>query len=328
MERDYYFDNVKFVLIFLVVLGHCITNTIGNSHIDRSIYSFIYLFHMPCFVIVSGYFSKNTEKSTKKVINIFILYLEFQLLQYLFKNYLINQPTDLTFVKPYWSLWFLLALAFWKLVLPYLIRIKHIFFISIILGILIGYDKNVENYLALSRIITFLPFFLFGYYLKKETLLKVIDSKKLRIGLCLSAICIFSVIFCFAGKIDYQWMYACDPYKNLTIEWYAGIYRIMLYALGFILSFFIFSIIPDTKTVFTNVGKNSLNIYLIHGFVIPILSVMSLSSIPEYLRLVVYFVITLVITFLFTTSFVSTIVKPFLQPKINIILKKNLVSNR
>lgn len=322
MERDYYFDNAKFVLIFLVVLGHCITNTISESGVDKAIYSFIYLFHMPCFVIISGYFSKNLDRSAKKVSHLLLLYIEFQILQFLFKNFLIHEPTKLTFVKPYWSLWFLLALACWKFLLPYLIKIKYIFPLSIVLGVLIGYDQGVENYLALSRIITFFPFFLFGYYLKKDHIAKYIHTQKSRLCLWLVAIIVFTVICLYNSKIDYNWMYACDPYKRLTIEWYAGIYRIVLYFLGFLLSFFVFSIIPSRKTIFTNVGKNSLNVYLLHGFVIPAMSFLSLANIPNYLRLAVYMASTLIIVFVFTSNIITTVVKPLLQPKLNLLLKK------
>lgn len=327
-ERDYYFDNVKFILIFLVVFGHLLTNTIGKFNFDRSIYSFIYLFHMPCFIIVSGYFSKNLDNRYKKVLNLFVLYLEFQILQFLFKKYILDESIDLTFAKPYWSLWFLLAVVFWKLLLPYLIRIKYIFFISLIFGVLVGYDKNIENYLALSRIITFLPFFLFGYYLKKETLLKIINSKKIRIVLYLSTICIFVLAFLFAENINYQWMYASYPYEDLSVKWYAGGFRIILYALGFILSLFIFSISPSKKIIFTNVGTNSLNIYLMHGFIIPIITMLPVISMPIYFRIPIYIIATFIIIFFFTNNLVSKIAKPLLNPKINIILKKNLASER
>jgi fucose 4-O-acetylase-like acetyltransferase len=328
VERDSYFDNIKFILIFLVVLGHCITNTIGISNIDKAIYSFIYLFHMPCFIIVSGYFSKNMEGSFKKVIHIFIIFLEFQFIQYIFKTFILKEDIQLTFVKPYWSLWFLLALAVWKLLLPYLVRIKYIFAISIILGILVGYDDNITNYLALSRIITFLPFFLFGYYMKKDKLLKIVSSKKVKILLLISTVIIFFLIFLDPNQINYQWTYGSKPYEKFTVEWYAGIYRIILYILGFILSFFIFSIVPKTKNIFTNIGKNSLNIYLIHGFFIPILTIISIENIPTYIRLPIYIIFTILTVFLFTSNIVSLIAKPFLNPKTNVILKNNLASNK
>ena len=327
-ERDYHFDNIKFILIFLVVFGHILRDTINNSNIDRAFYLFIYYFHMPCFIIISGYFSKNLEKSYKKVLNIFVLYLEFQLLQFLFRRYVLGESLDLTFAKPYWSLWFLLAIAFWKLLLPYLVKIKYIFFASIILGVLVGYDKNIENYLALSRIIAFLPFFLFGYYLKKDTLLKIINSKKIRIAVYLSAITIFILTFIFAKDINYEWMYASSPYEELTVKSYAGSFRIILYLLGFILSLFIFIITPAKKMIFTHVGTNSLNIYLIHGFIMPIISMSPIISMAIYFRLPMYVLFTVIITFFCTTNLVSKITKPLLNPKVNLILKKNLASER
>lgn len=51
-NRSSYWDTVKAVLIFLVVLGHT-----GTALGDR-VLSVIYAFHMPLFVFVSGYFSK------------------------------------------------------------------------------------------------------------------------------------------------------------------------------------------------------------------------------------------------------------------------------
>ena len=62
-ERDYYFDNLKFILIFLVVFGHLVGITYKETQIEKSIYFFIYLFHMPAFIIVSGYFSKNIKNT-------------------------------------------------------------------------------------------------------------------------------------------------------------------------------------------------------------------------------------------------------------------------
>ena len=56
LKRDCYFDNLKGVLIFIVVLGHFLSkmNNLDNS-IVRTLYSYIYLFHMPLFFMLSGY---------------------------------------------------------------------------------------------------------------------------------------------------------------------------------------------------------------------------------------------------------------------------------
>lgn len=57
-RRDYYFDNLKFILIIFVVVGYTIEPLIQTSSKLKILYSFIYAFHMPLFILVSGYFSK------------------------------------------------------------------------------------------------------------------------------------------------------------------------------------------------------------------------------------------------------------------------------
>lgn len=58
-ERDYLFDNIKGLLIFLVVFGHLISySSFKKIHSIDFIYLSIYIFHMPIFVFISGYFSK------------------------------------------------------------------------------------------------------------------------------------------------------------------------------------------------------------------------------------------------------------------------------
>ena len=63
MNRDLKLDAIKFIMIFLVVLGHLGYNDYGLG-INRVIYSF----HMPVFIFLSGYFTSqntNREKQTK-----------------------------------------------------------------------------------------------------------------------------------------------------------------------------------------------------------------------------------------------------------------------
>lgn len=56
-ERNYLFDNLKFLLIVLVVFGHSLEE-ISLAQDYAIIRAWIYSFHMPAFVFISGYFSK------------------------------------------------------------------------------------------------------------------------------------------------------------------------------------------------------------------------------------------------------------------------------
>lgn len=57
-ERDYYFDNLKAVLIFLVVLGHFLLPIHGDNPLVV-VKRLIYIFHMPLFVFVSVILQKD-----------------------------------------------------------------------------------------------------------------------------------------------------------------------------------------------------------------------------------------------------------------------------
>ena len=67
-ERSLLFDNIKTVLIILVVLGHALEE-ISLEHEYGIIRACIYSFHMPAFIFISGYFSGGGyAKESKKII--------------------------------------------------------------------------------------------------------------------------------------------------------------------------------------------------------------------------------------------------------------------
>lgn len=60
-ERDHRFDNLKGLMIFFVVLGHCMpTGTLFLTCVKNSLLSF----HMPVFVLCPGTFMGIQSKST------------------------------------------------------------------------------------------------------------------------------------------------------------------------------------------------------------------------------------------------------------------------
>ncbi len=59
--RDYQFDNVKGIMLILMVLGHAITHLYAKGTgtlLTKYLYCAIYAFHMPVFIFIAGYFSK------------------------------------------------------------------------------------------------------------------------------------------------------------------------------------------------------------------------------------------------------------------------------
>lgn len=54
MKRDLYWDSLKAILIILVVYGHMISPYAPDGSFNRAMCSFIYTFHMPLFIFISG----------------------------------------------------------------------------------------------------------------------------------------------------------------------------------------------------------------------------------------------------------------------------------
>ena len=81
MERDHYFDNVKGALITLVVIGHFLL-PMERTRLVGSLINIIYLFHMPMFALISGYFAKSVYRQGKyrsdKVLRLVWLYILFE----------------------------------------------------------------------------------------------------------------------------------------------------------------------------------------------------------------------------------------------------------
>ena len=58
-KRSAYWDNIKGFLILLVVFAHILFQLQDISFTINGIVDYIYMFHMPVFVFVSGFFGKS-----------------------------------------------------------------------------------------------------------------------------------------------------------------------------------------------------------------------------------------------------------------------------
>ena len=160
--RDHFFDNAKFFLILLVVIGHSM-ELVMTPYL-RVAYKLIYLFHMQAFTLVSGYFfrKQGAENAYKTIMKLSLQYLVFQLAFQLFSIHVLGSENSISFTTPYWLLWFHLALIAWRIITPYIlkvphIKVPHILALSFFAAILAGYDRSIGYYMSISRIIVLYP---------------------------------------------------------------------------------------------------------------------------------------------------------------------------
>ena len=168
-QRDYYFDNLKAVLIFLVIMGHLVRRI--RTDLFFEVRDFIYLFHMPLFIFVSGYFSKGFYKGGKyrwyKLINfliLFVLYVTLVQISYVIFQHDAFNPK--AYIIQSGAPWYLLCMFYWYALIPLARKLPGWILIpfSLIPSALAGCFPQIGTFLCLSRAIIFWPFFLMGYY--------------------------------------------------------------------------------------------------------------------------------------------------------------------
>ncbi|MHC0036348.1 acyltransferase family protein [Pseudoneobacillus sp. C159] len=311
--RDSYYDNVKLFLIFLVVFGHFIQTYVHENQLIYTIYTTIYTFHMPAFILISGYFAKGFQqkgylmKITKKLL---IPYIIFQGIYTIFYFVYSGQKAELDPFQPHWSLWFLLSLFCWNLMLFLFSKWKPWYALScsVVLGIIIGYVNEINSYMSLSRTIVFFPFFLVGYFLKKEHFEKIRSAKIPSLFVLLS---IFIAVY-FLPDFNYKWLFGSKPYGDLidTNE-FGGIIRFAIYSLSIVATICFLAMVPKGRYFFTKWGASSFYVYLLHGFFV---KTFRHSKWTEYLDNAEQIVVLLIISIILVVLLSSKPVKKMLRP--------------
>ena len=272
-NRDYFWDNLKAVLIFLVVMGHCLE--LCSRETSLAIYSdkMIYCFHMPAFIFVSGFWSKrycvDGRVRAEKVVTLIAYYLIFQVL-FSVITVILQPDASVSPFNPNRGLWYLLAMIAYYLIVPMVEKLPPwlVIGLSIVFSLLIGADKKCPgNYLGIQRIITFAPFFFTGYYLSADRINKL---RSLHLGIRL-AISLF-----FAGAVaaaliikknafTLHLFYAKDSYSSLHHTFVQGVaLRGIALVMAAMLTFALLLIVPSKKMFFSQTGKNSLQIFILH----------------------------------------------------------------
>jgi fucose 4-O-acetylase-like acetyltransferase len=208
-SRNANIDNIKAILIILVVFGHLVEIHITADHFLRSLWIFLYSFHMPMFALVSGMHSKaalDERQANKLVKGIVVPLMVFELLYEGLEVWL--NGTSIVYaglLAPYWMLWYLLSLLSWRLLLPIFARLQFPVAIAISLSLMAAYSEHVGYTFSLSRTFVFFPYFLLGWSMGGERLLKL--PAKLAFA-TVPVVCLALIAsFLLKSDFDYRWLY-------------------------------------------------------------------------------------------------------------------------
>lgn len=255
-------DILKGFAAVCVVLGHAIQRGMIVGFEDNWLFKLIYTFHMPLFILLSGYVlclgSKKLDKNflidkTRKLLYPTIVW-----------SYLVYFCRDLPFVgiKPFiqfpdsvieytktlilhpnYVIWFLYVIYIYILIFYIGNKLPKKYFLTYIASVGVLFFILPSDYFGMYQIAQYFPFFVIGYYLPKINLSEFVKNNKMWIPASLFFVASF-----------YSWsLSSVDRMK----------YYVMAFS-AMMLVYYLAKLIPfdGIKKALALLGKYSMHIYL------------------------------------------------------------------
>lgn len=294
-NRNLFVDVIKAFAIILVVVGHCIQYGAGNVFMqeklfyDDMVFKAIYSFHMPLFMLVSGYlFASTRHKSIKDVVvgkfrSLVIPILcwnTIPIVCYIAQLIINDNFSILVAIKyaigynigSFWFLWAVFGCSCIVILISKAFKDRlWVYVFLFLMTFVIPDDFNIFLYKYMY------PFFVVGYLYGKNNLkekwMNIYSKKSVVVLLGLT----FVALLCFFNKDSFIYT---SGYTLLGRDWatqlYIDLYR---FVVGFVGSGFaivslynIYKVSTVRKWIRSNkiiltIGQNSLGIYIVSTFI-------------------------------------------------------------
>lgn len=257
-KRLLYIDALRGFAILLVIIGHIPQYILYNGYEEAMKYSpylpFVSSFHIPLFMMVSGYVVNLNKPKTINKLKLLIPFFIFGILY----AFTFESSISGFFLSPYkYGYWYLLVLVFFFFFL-YLVRISKInlyigmIVVQIMLSLFVHYlSPTLNNLLSLNPCIGLWPYFCFGIILRHSNIV----YSKYRKAICTAGVCLFII------------GYYTEHQQHIPgLHWIiSGSASIALLLAFFYLEQFVQN--ERIRKVANTIGVHTLQIYTLHYFV-------------------------------------------------------------
>lgn len=268
-ERVWYWDSIKFLMMLAVVVGHFSESMVNLGAVDiASLKLFIYAFHMPMFIFIFGIFY-NEDNYKRKALSFLVTGYVFKLFLF-FSKLIINGKSKFALFYDAGITWFLFVLMWYTLLGVALKKYdkRIVLAVSFVISLFTGYFKEIDDFLCLSRMLVFFPYFWLGTMINRNDLLEKI--KKYRRYLWLPAVCVLLGWFalCYFRFDDLEILSHLFSGRNPFSKETNGmgcLYRLLTSAITLLTGAAILAVVPMKKIpVISYLGRNTLNVYFWH----------------------------------------------------------------
>lgn len=339
--RTPYWDNARAIAIVLVVIGHAIQPLNSALDLSYATYLAIYAFHMPAFALLAGYFSRadpSPQQVARVATDILVPYLIFETIWTAIRV-IGGAPLGWDPTTASWTLWFLLALAIFRLLLPLLARLRAPLLVAILVSVATGYFEGVDTTFSLSRALGLLPFFLLGWWLNDRDVIGRLRwlerDRRDRVVVVARgiAVALFVAVFTVAllgtdtsraiglGRM----LFYADSYSELGLDGIAGgAVRLAVIGVGVLLTVALLALVPRGAQPYTWLGAYTLYVYLLHTFPLGALRASELTgegapALVWYLGLLLGAV---ALTVVLASKPVRLVARPLVEPRVGWLLAR------
>ncbi|MET9672739.1 acyltransferase family protein [Streptomyces sp. NPDC006482] len=270
--RDPYFDNAKYLAILLVAVGHALPVVVEGSRATRALYMLVYAFHMPVFVLVSGYLSRSytgrPDQLRRLLTGVVLPYLLFEVAYTLLMRWGAQPERPYDLLHPTYVMWFLLALFVWRLTAPFWGIVRWPVAVSLGIAALASVTPGLNGVIGMQRVLQFLPFFVIGLRMRPEHF-RLLRRRPVRVAAVLVFAGALPFTYWATASIYMTWFYRTVSAQEMGVAWAPGLLRVgVLLGCASILTAAFLALVPGRGLWFTRLGAGTICGYLLHGFLI------------------------------------------------------------
>ncbi len=269
-QRDPFFDNAKYLTILLVGMGHAWQPLQEDSRTAEALYLTVYAFHMPAFILISGYLSRTfTGKPAqirRLITGIAIPYLVFETVYTLFMRWADNPDRELSLQRPGFALWFLVALFIWRMTAPFWHRLRWPVPVALVIGLCASVTESMSGDFQLMRVLQFLPFFVLGLQLRPQHF-EMLRDRRLRLLSVPLLLGTLAFSYWATTRMNTSWLLHTESAADMGVpSWLGATMYLALFGCALVLTAAFLTLVPRRHTWFTALGAGTLYAYLLHVY--------------------------------------------------------------
>ncbi|MFJ6212704.1 acyltransferase family protein [Streptomyces sp. NPDC092296] len=323
--RDPFMDNAKYLAVALVVCGHTWGTMAWHSKAVTAAYELVYTFHMPVFVVITGFLSRSftgrPDQWKRLLTGVVVPYLVVQVLFSVWVNALSDSWTPIRMLTPLYHLWFLPALFVWRMTTPLWKALRPSAGLTLAVALcLVAGTYPLGATLDLPRVLQFMPYFVLGLHLRPQYFARLRASRAARPLALLVFAAAGAAIYLRGTDQNLSWLMRHFDHQSLHVSYPRWMLdNLALAAAALVLGIAFLALVPTRRTWFTALGSRSLYAYLLHPFVTYGGTLLHWWS-PEFwwtpLGEIVLTVIAFSLATILSLGFVQRVLRPVLEPRL------------